>query len=784
MTSPFGAATLTAPEQESPPATTVSRSLVTPFSEALASLDEADLDAQAREALVAEFEDEEFAEALEAVADEVAARHLAAAGSWSSGSEAMELSASQAEAWVSSLAARADGLLAELEAAFGERPVESLAEGELEAVTGGVVQESPVDAQELFLSALVKKVTKVAKGVAKVVGKGIRAVGRLVPLGKLFGILRKLVRPLLQRVLARAIGKLPPALRPLATKLAARFGGKAAQPSAAASTAAASAMTAPATAAAPAATVPTDVAAAPASDAPDTAPQDAAASESPWSAEAFADELDATLAELLTSPDPAAADRLVAELEFESSVLATPLGGGPYEALDSARDRLAHAFAEAEPGRPPTTELEQFVPVVMAAMPLVKLGVKVVGRQRVVGFLAKALATLVQGMVGPQAAQQLSRHIADAGLRLLGLEIGRPDGPALGAEALVAATEDTVREVLSLPPASLDSELLLEAAVQEAFTAAAVRHFPAAVLRTDLADGDNPSGGFWVMGPRAVRPHYRYKTWTVVQPVRLGRAEARAVVLGEGETLEDRLLEAGVRSWPVDAEAHFYELLPGGEVGHLAAFETDGAQDSFAEAALEFEQLSPSRPLPFPHPRTPPGRGGPAGRRHRPAGTRFVRLVVRGRRLRRRRRLSVRFDLSAPQPQLRLHLHLGEQVSHELVTHLGKQDMTQVVGVLRRFVGEPARAALAERLRRHLGKQGIAVTEDASRALANSMAEAVSRVVANTLPASAQDLAGAARDAKPGVTLTFTFAFADRKALEGPGVPEPTLRIRPGVHRD
>ena len=360
----------------------------------------------------------------------------------------------------------------------------------------------------------------------------------------------------------------------------------------------------------------------------------------------------------------------------------------------------------------------------------------------------------------------------------------RADGPALGgADALVAATEDTVREVLSLPPASLDSELLLEAAVQEAFTAAAVRHFPAALLRTDLGDGD-PSGGFWVMGPRAVRPHYRYKTWTVVQPVRLTRPEARAVVLGEGETLEDRLLEAGVHSWPVEAEAHFYELLPGGEVGHLAAFETEGAEDSFAEAALEFEQLSPSRPLPFPHPRTPPGRGGATGRRHRPAGTRFVRLVVRGRRLRRRRRLSVRFDLSAPQPQLRLHLHLGEQVSHELVQHLGKQDMAQVVGVLRRFVGEPARAALAERLRRHLARHGTTLTEDAARALANALAEAVSRVVANTLPASAQDLAGAARDAKPGVTLTFTFAFADRKALEGPGVPEPTLKIRPGVHRD
>ncbi len=775
MTSPFGAAaTLAALELDRPAAPAAAGSLVTPFAEALASFAEADLDSEARDMLRSEFEDEDFTEALEAVADEAAARHLAAVGTWSSGQEGMELSAAQAEAWVSSLAARADGLLEELETTFADRPVESLGEGEIDSFlpAGGQVA-SPVDARELFLSALVKKVGKVVKGVAKVVGKGLKAVSRLVPLGKLFGILRKLVRPLLERVLARAIGKLPPALRPVATSLASRLAGRSAgsTSSPAASSASASA---------PVVTAPADGAGQPADGAADTAPQAAVGSESPWSAEALADEMDASLAELLVSSDPMAADRLVAELESQTPT--TTGAVGPYEALDDARGRLASAFSQAEPGRPPTAELEEFIPVVMAAMPLVKLGVKVVGRQRVVGFLAKALASLVQGMIGPQAADQLSRHIADAGLRLLGLETGQPDG-ALGAEALVAATEDTLREVLSLPPASLDNELLMEAAVQEAFTSAAVRHFPAAVLRADLGDAE-PSGGFWVLGPRAVRPHYRYKTWTVVQPLRLTRSEARAVVLDDGETLEERMLEAGVHSWPAEAEARFFELLPGGEAGHLAAFETEDEGVSFAEAALEFDRLSPARPLPFPHPRTPAGRGGRPGHRHGPAGTRVVRITVRGRRLRRRRHLSLRFDLSSAAPQLRVHLHLGERVSHELVEHLGKQDMTQVVGVVRRLVGEPARAALADRLRRSLQRQGTTMTAEAATTMAGAVAEAVSRVVASTLPGSAQDLATAARDPRSGVTLTFSFAFADRAAVTGPGVPEPALTVRPGVHRD
>src|SRR3712207_8790159 len=54
----------------------------------------------------------------EAVADEVAGRHLTTAGSWSVESEAMDLSGAEAGHWVAALAARADGLLATLESHF------------------------------------------------------------------------------------------------------------------------------------------------------------------------------------------------------------------------------------------------------------------------------------------------------------------------------------------------------------------------------------------------------------------------------------------------------------------------------------------------------------------------------------------------------------------------------------------------------------------------------------------------------------------------------------------
>lgn len=763
-TSPFAPASLSAgaalPVAGEVPA---DRVLTSPFAEALASYDESDLEAEAFDALRAEFEDDRFLEALEALADESAARHLTAAGSWGQQAEGFQLASAEAEQWMETVAARADRLLGELEAHFGDRQVDAGTEAEIDSLAGfsGLAFESPVDAQEQFLKALVSKVKKVVSGVGKLVKKGVSAVTKLLPLGKLFGVLKKLVRPLLEKVLQKAIGKLPAAVQPIATKLAGKFGKGGAG-----------------TTATPATTAPTTAPAADAAE-PATAAAEPDAGESPWSAEALSDEFDARLAEVVLASNEAASDQLVAELETDGRAGFLP--AGPVTELDAARQRLSQQLVEAEPGRPPLAEMEQFIPVVMAAMKLIKLGVKVIGRKRVVDFVAKLLASLIKGMVGEQAAKQLSTHVADAGLRLLGLEAEGVQDGRLGAEALVAATEDTIREVFSLPPASLENELLLEAAVQEAFTAAAIRHFPDQVLRADLVEPDaDGARGIWIMYPRATRPNYRYKKYSVVQPLRLTRSLARSVTFADGATLEDRLLDAGVRGWPVQAEAHFYELLPGAEIGHLAAFELDGEAVPYAEGALEFEELAPSRPLPIPHPR--PGPGAP-GRGPRP-GARVVRVRAPGLRLRRRSPFALRLDLAGARPELKLHLRVGERTAHLLVGQLEKQQHVQVVATLRGLVGPPVRQALATRLHRLYTRRGLTLAEGAGVRAADALAEAVGRAVAKQLPAAAAALATAAKDPAPGVTLTFSFTFADRAALERGEVGDPTLSIVAGDHRD
>jgi hypothetical protein len=761
-------------------------SLSSPFAEALESPADSEYGAEAEafELLRAEFEDEDFVEAVSALTDEAAAEHLRAAARWGEGAQATTMATGEVEQWLAGTAERADHLLAELEAHFGDRSAEGELEAEIARVAGpltATLAEGPLDARELFLGKLVNKAVAVAKGVGRAVAKGVRAVGKLLPLGKLFAVLRRLVRPLLQRVLQKAVGKLPPQLRPLAWTLAGKL-GFGPQPARSASPATST----PATPGGP------DAAPAPAGTFPGSPPEpapDAAPDASGVSAEALVDELDARLADTVLAGEGAGAEVWLGELESEVDQAGRAAGEGPFGELDAARDRLARQLLAGAPQGPPLAELEQFIPAVMAAMPLIRLGVKIIGRNRVVAPLAKLVGTLIQPMVGQAAAGQLSRPLASAGLALLGLEAEAAAGDGrLGAEALVATVEDTVREVLELPAETLATELLLESEVQEAFTRAALRHFPARVLRPGLGD----DRGVWVLFPR-VGTRRRYKRYSIVEPVNVTPPMARSIFL-DGETLEDRLLEAGVTAWPVQAEVHHYETLPGATLGHLAAFETPTVPA--VEGALEFEDLEAFRPLlasPPPRDHRPgagrpganqPGSRAPERGRDLPPGTRLVRLAVPGLRLRRRSLLRVRLGISGPAPVLRLSLHLSERVAHELVRDLEHRRTAQVVARFRTIAGDALRRVLANRLARKLARHAIVLPDGGRERLAENLAEAALRAVAKELPGLASTLTASARAEAPGLTVTFEFRFADRPALVAGVVPEPKVAVHPGGHRD
>lgn len=709
--------------------------LASPFTEAAGLQSDFELEGEAVQELLAELEDEEFSEAVDRLVQEGAARYSLSLSRWAGEADASAVAEAEVEQWLGTLAEDVDRRLAELGEHYGERTVESLSEVELESLGEDLVapDDSPLDAQEDFFGKLWRKVKKVAKGVVKLAKKGVSALSRLLPMDRLLGAIRRLVRPLLSQVLGKAIGKLPAPLRPAARKLARRFGLEAEDE----------------------ANQWTELLAEPAS-----------------SGEELSAEFDQRLTGYLLAPGPAAAEGEIAEYEQQGEA------GDPVGTLDDARRRLAEYFAEAEHQAEPTAQMEQFIP---AVLPLVKLGVRIVGRKRVVGLVAKLIAQLIRPMVGRQLAPVLSRHIASSGLSLIGLEAeSEADSPRLGADALVSVAEDTIREVFGADPEALEDELLTSGIVQEAFVDAATRHLPDAVLRAELLDEGEDERGVWITMPSHRHGPCRHRAYSRRVPIVLHRPMARQIFVGEDETLEDRLLEAGVDTFPVHAEVEAFETLPGGDRGHVVAAELEDEASVHDRAAELFELEDESR-LAMALP-AHVGRARPHGslpRRRRPT-RRYVRIRVGGVPLRRFSPVSLRLDVSQVHPILTVRVRVGERRSHEMAARLGKRDHIGVVGSFQSWVRGPLRRVMTMRLRRMLALRGITAPDAAVAAAASRVADAVARAFASEAVAAAPQLAAAAKDPRRGLTLTFALTYPSKAALLTAAPAKPRLAVSPG----
>lgn len=344
---------------------------------------------------------------------------------------------------------------------------------------------------------------------------------------------------------------------------------------------------------------------------------------------------------------------------------------------------------------------------------------------------------------------------------------------------MVAAVEETIAEVFSRPEGWLDNELLTEVAVQEAFDSAALRHFPGSVLRPELADPEQEDEqGVWLMMPRTTSPVYRYKKYSRVLPVRLTRPMARGVVFSGGETLEERLLNDGVSGWPVEAEVHAYELLPGSNEGHLAAFEAADGAGSPYEAAQEFDTLDEAGTLPLSADLARSLRATRSGNK------KLVRIRVAGRGVRKRSPVAVRLDVGGPQPTIRLHLWVSERRAHDMVAQLAKQQHREVLSVFRQLTGEGIRRHVGKRLGVILSSRSISRDGAVATALSEALFDGFVAALATQLPGLVPTLITAAKDPAAGLTVTAAFTFASKDAIATAKANPPTLSVRPGRHRE
>jgi hypothetical protein len=493
--------------------------------------------AEAFASLMDELRDEEFAEALEDLVNDAGAV-LEDGFSGEIGDPVRERFTMERTIrdYLEPLAMSSEAMLERMAAGLGERDLGALPETELDrlleefAPAGGDL--SP--AFEGFLGGVFKKAKRAVKGALKVAKKvaGAVAFPHMLVLNRLKG----LVRPLLERVLRFAIDKLPVALRPAASQLAQRFLG----------------IKVAATAAQPKPGAP-DTAAEPAAD---------AAAADPASLE---EEVDTRIAGYLLGAEEFEREE---EAELLASAQAAP-ATDPMYWLERSRRDFAEGVVRYE-GEDPRPLVEQFVPAILAAL---RIGIKVVGRPRVVKFLAGLVAKLIQKYVGAQQAPALSSALVDAGLRVVSLEAA-DEATAPAGDALAATVEDTVnRLVQTAPAAAWDNETLLETYVHEAFQQAAAAHFPDPLIRNELHETADANGA-WVPLP-ANTPRKRYKKYSRVIDVSISPQIAATLKTFAGVPLRNALKDRlGVTvDRPIQARAHLYEAIPGTRLSAVALHE-------------------------------------------------------------------------------------------------------------------------------------------------------------------------------------------------------------------
>jgi hypothetical protein len=711
--------------------------------------------AEARD-LLFELYDEQFDEALAEIADQAwdAVRQRAEPFG-ETGASAAATAEEFLQEWSQPVRQAAETMLENIAQGVSEHGVASMSESEVDQFfeqfePRGTGLEPHF---ENFLGGLWDKAKKLAKKGLAVAKKGLT----LIPgLRALISKLKGLVRPLLDRVLRMAIDKLPPTLRPLARQLAQRvLGTKVGEVEG------------------------EEFEQTPA--APDVA--------------AFQRQFDFDAAALMF-----AADETDQEVVLNEAVYGAERQQGDTVAqLQDARSRFV---GELEAGVEPERAMEQFIPAVMAMLPIARTAISLIGRERIVDMLAKLLAGFVKRYVPAEAATQLSTAIVDAGMRMLSLETpveNEANEPRIAWETIAQTVEDTVRRVGELDETVFEDSALLEAEVTDAFHEAAAENFPPQLIASELHEA--PLSATWVLMPTGRRRKY-YKKYTQIFDVEITAQMAASVATFGGTKLDVFLKDRLGVIPPVRARVHLYQAISGTTLPRIARLERNvQGLGTGAHGAMQLHPLTvQAAGTLLQHPRLGRNVSGEflSSRRAVAAGERFYHLEIAGARpvivsttpgatqvVRRTSRVNVTLDF--PRDEFRVFVYLSESEAQEIAAKIRTHDLTSVLVLAKRVYEPGVSVALGGDIRRHVkilteappqeqlfGGQLKQLAPRIRERLTKKIAHWVGRAIAEYMKASAGEFVAASEDPADGVTLVVQIVNPPggplvRKLLRGEG---------------
>lgn len=390
-------------------------------------------------------------------------------------------------------------------------------------------------AQEQFFGKIFNKVKSVVKKGVDLAKKGIAAVGKLMPMNIVLNKIKGLIKPLLDKVLKFAIGKLPKNLQPHAQTLAKKFLNL------------------------------------------ETESENTGDVQSESELDAVQTELDNHMAQLVFSSGEAEADNAV--MNYESSVENLErinnyeTGYSSSASLDAAREQFINELKELQPGESPAPAIERFLPAaIIALQPVIKIAISLIGRQKVINFLAGLLAKLVSKYVPANVAQPLAASIIDVGMSAIGFEVNETGKPDLAYEAIARTIEETIQKMSGLDEASLNDTERLSMHLLEAFEQAAANNFPPQYIKEELRPTKQKA--VWIGMPRNI-PVKFYKKFTHIYDITIDPQTASGVTIFRSLPLANFLRDKyGLdTSKPIKARAHIYEITRGGRLSLIGKFE-------------------------------------------------------------------------------------------------------------------------------------------------------------------------------------------------------------------
>ena len=390
--------------------------------------------------------------------------------------------------------------------------------GELEQFLDRFTWEGEQDTDSTPIQQFFGKVINFAK-------KAIKKVGSIMPATILFNKLKKLVRPLIKRVIKTAINKLPAAVRPIANKLADKL-------------------------------TKFEVMTAADTENPPSSLFIPAHNEINEIQNWFVDEVaNAALSK----------DEVAYEVDFEAEIEKLSQEENAIVTLDNARQKFIQELQNLNEGESAEPAIQNFIPALMAILPAVKVGIKVIGRDKVVNFLSGLVAKLISQFVGKEPAKLLSRSMVDVGMGLIGLETAEQNN--LGYEAIANTVQETLQnslnQLVSMPEDYISDYETIENCVRENFESAAAANFPDNNIKQELREVGN-ANTFWQMLP--VKGKKQYKKLSKVYDVTLDYQKLSSINTFGGRSVADffsQIIGIDLKKAPIKAKMHIYEAIPG-----------------------------------------------------------------------------------------------------------------------------------------------------------------------------------------------------------------------------